>query len=356
MLCRSLLVMLMLAGSLCGAVAGGASKYSLNGTVADIKFGTHLSGPERTLEELEGHVVLVLRWCQGCPKVTACIPRIEQLHKEYEPQGLIVISMYKGEGDADDLREYLQKRGVTYTAQKGGKVEIYSGVTVLIPHVYIFDHTGACVYRGYANHEKTMNTLRDVMKRAPAPAFAKIKLARLQRLSDAMKAGRPPHSVFAEATKLCTHEDEEIAAEANLVVEALQDFGRRKLDLAAPLKKTKPAKYLETLGAIARDFRGMEAGKTARDTIAQLRKDEAFSKELRAYRMLEKLKELEGRLRPIRTAEGSDTTSERFRKKNAAALGSIAKGIRAMRAAFPDSSATAQAEELGEKYGIILPD
>jgi len=353
MLYRSLLVMLVIAGSLCGAVAGETSKYSLNGTVADIKFGTHIMGPERTLEELEGHVVLVLLWCQGCSKVTACIPRVQQSHKEYEPQGLIVIGMYTGEGDQ---REFLRNRGVTYTMQNGGEVAIYDGLTIMVPHVYIFDHTGACVYRGSARHEKAFNALRETMKRAPAPAFAKIKLARLQRLSDSMKAGRPPHSVFAEATKLSTHEDEQIAAEANLVMEALDNFGQKKLDRAAVLKDKKPQECLAALARITRDFRGMEAAKTARDTMAELRKDEAFSTELRAHQMLGKLKGLEKRLRPVRTAEGRDTTSERFRKKNAGTLGSIAKGIRAMRATFPDSSATAQAEELGKNYGIVLVD
>jgi len=353
MLYRSLLVMLVLAGSLCGAVAAGASKYSLDGTVSDIKFGTHIMGPERTPEELEGHVVLVLRWCQGCSKVTACIPRVQRSHKEYEPQGLIVIGMYTGDGDQS---EFLRNRGVTYTMQNGGKVAIYDGLTIMLPHVYIFDHTGACVYRGSARHEKALNALRETMKRAPAPAFAKTKLIRLQHLSDSMKAGRPPHSVFAKATKLATHEDEEIAAEANLAIEALNSFGQRKLDRAALLKETRPAKCLEALTAIVRDFRGMEAAQTARDTMAELRNDEAFATELRAHQMLGKLKQLEKRLRPIRTAEGPDITSERFRKKNAATLGSIAKGIRAMRATFPDSTATAEAEGLGKKYGIVLAD
>jgi len=353
MLYRSLLVMLVLAGSLCGAVAEDNSKYSLNGTVSNIKFGTHMSGPERTPEELEGHVVLVLYWRRGCPITTASIPRVQRWHKEYEPQGLIAIGMYLGDGDQ---HEYLRNRGVTHTGQRGGRVAIPTAGIIRLPHVYIFDHTGACAYRGNGNDQETVSALRDIMNRAPAPAFAKTKLVRLQRLSDAMKAGRPPHLVFAQATKLTTHEDEEIAAEAKLAVEALDSFGRRKLDLAALLKATKPAKYLEALTAIARDFRGMAAAQTARDTMAELRKDEAFATELRAYQMLEKLKGLEKRLRPIRTAEGPDTTSERFRKKNAATLGSIAKGIRAMRANFPDSTATAEAEKLGKQYGIVLLD
>ena len=356
MVYRSLLVILVLAAGLCGAVAGETPKFSLDGRLSDIKFGTHLRGPQRTPEELEDHVVLVHYWSLGCPIVEASIPIVRRWHQQYERQGLIIIGMNTDEQDPRKQEKFLKKKRVTYTIQNGGDVMIRDGMTIMLPHVYLFDHTGSCVYRGRADHAEAQDALRDTMNRAPAPPFAKIKLARLQRLSDWMKAGRPPYSVFAEATKLSAHEDEQITAEANLVMEALKNFGQKRLDLAAGVKEADAQKYLEALAAIARDFRGMEAGETARDTIAELRKDEAFGKELRACQMLEKLKGLESRLRPIRTTNGLDTTSELFKSKNVGILRAIASGIRAMRARFADCNATARAEELGRKYGIVLAD
>lgn len=356
MVYRSLLVILVLAASLCGAVAGETPKFSLDGRLSHIKFGTHLRGPQRTPEELEDHVVLVYYWSMGCGIVEASIPIVQRWHQQYERQGLIVIGMNTDEQDRRKQEVFLKKKGVTYTMQNGGDVMIRDGITIMLPHVFLFDYTGSCVFRGRADHGEAKDALRDTMNRAPAPPFAKIKLARLQRLSDWMKAGRPPHSVFGEATKLSAHEDEQITAEASLVMEALKNFGQKKLDLAAGVKEAEPQKYLEALAAIARDFRGMGAGETARDTIAELRKDKAFVKELRACQMLEKLKKLESRLRPIRTANGPDTTSELFRSKNAGTLRTISSGIRAMRAKFPGSNAIAGAEELGRKYGILLAD
>jgi len=152
--------------------------YGLNCTIADIKFGEHLSGPVLTPENLENHVVMVLYWSTGCPIVESAVPRVQRMHDEFEPQGLIVIGNFI-RGTVDEAESLLNRRNITYTNMRSGDVTVKDcDRPIMMPHVFLFDHTGKCIYRG--RQEEVSDILRRTMEAAPAPALAGCELIRLK--------------------------------------------------------------------------------------------------------------------------------------------------------------------------------
>jgi len=346
---------MLLVSAICGGAVGEAVEYSTDLTIENITFGTHICGPELTTEDLEGRVVLLVMWNIGCPKVTGWMPIAARMYERYKSQGFIVIG--QNSESINELNDYIRGKKYPFTIQWGGNVKMPDNAKFYIPHAMIFDATGKCVYRKCTYYTYTRDlqaALEKTLESAPPPAFANVEFEKLQPLSDELKKVVAPCKVYPQAVKLAASEDEAIAAEAKAAVQALDDYGTRQLKLASQKKEQRPQEYLDALAVIMRDFRGMEAEKAARDTVAALRDDEKFVAEMTARQVLEKIKQFESNLRPIRTRDGKDTSSEEFRKANAKVLSTITSGINAMRSKFPDTHATADAVEWGEGFGLTF--
>jgi len=57
-------------------------------------FTRWLRGPERSLEDLRGKVVLVRWWTEGCAYCETTLPGLEALRKRYGSRGLVVIGAF----------------------------------------------------------------------------------------------------------------------------------------------------------------------------------------------------------------------------------------------------------------------
>jgi thiol-disulfide isomerase/thioredoxin len=78
---------------------------------------------EGQLPDTKGKVVLVdffASWCEPCK---ASFPAMEELHKKYGPQGLVVIAVNVDE-DKKDMAEFLKKNPVTFTVVRDGSQKL----------------------------------------------------------------------------------------------------------------------------------------------------------------------------------------------------------------------------------------
>jgi len=328
----------------CAGSSGG--EWDLNFSIKDVTLGETVYGKPLTPQDLEYHVVLLEFWGMACPPCVASLPTLSKWYEEYKSQGLVVIGVHCQRGSNDALRSFVKQRGVTYTICADGNIRgaHFRG----IPHCFLFDSTGKCIYRG--SPFNALPALKEAVAKAPFAALGERELVKLKSISDALKRGMPPAKALKKALGLVSSEDEGMAEEAKFVVDSLTKWGEGLIENAKAKKDTDPAGCLAALHGIAKGFVGTEIGRAASEELADLKDDEAFQTELKASRMLEKIKALEKKIKT--TGPDEDTTSDTFRKRNYAVLKSIRAGVKALKKKYPDTRAAAEAGAIAGKYGL----
>ncbi|HUS58438.1 MAG TPA: TlpA disulfide reductase family protein [Planctomycetota bacterium] len=329
------------------AAAACAGDYNMDVKVTDVSFGKHISGPNRTAAELADRVVLVEFWSITCPPCVRSLSSLSQWQQENEGKGLVVIGIHCSQATPEQIKEVLRSKEATHSIFDGGTVR---GGTDFrgIPHVFLFDHTGKCIYRG--SPFQVSETMKEALAAAPAAAFAGVELVKLKSLADSMKKGALPATVLQKAQTLASGKEEELAAEAKLVVDSLTLWGQKRVEAALAMKDSEPVLCMASFQKIAREFSGTQIGKEASKNLTELKADTAFMNEIKAWQTLERLYALEGILKPVRGTDASAV--EKFRKKNQAVLMQMIAAIRGMKKNYPDSPATAAALKIAEAYDL----
>ena len=338
----------LLAAAICSyAMAEG---FNTNVTTKGLSFRDHVYGPAVKESDLAGHVVLVEFWGVNCGPCRESMPLLSKWSDKHSGDGLIVIGIHTQSATNTQIEELCRQRGVTYSIYAQGDVKggmDFNG----IPHVFLFDHTGQCIFRGHPM--EVYEKVKDALAKAPAAMLAGRELVKLKSLSEGMKKGMTPAAALKAAGAQVNSEDADLADEAKFVVESITTWGKKQVEGAKAGKDTEPLRSYNTLQKIAKDFAGTDIEKDASATLAELKADEQFMKEVKAWQALDKLKELEKQVRPIRAWDGPDIYSDKFKKKNAVVLGQIYQGVQMMRKNYPKCEATVEAVTIAEKYGMI---
>jgi len=338
------------------ALAAGKDvrEFDLNFKLSDIELGRTVLGDEWTIETLTNHVVLVEIWGINCGPCLASIPGMTKLQKQYGDKGLVVIGLQCHDFDDAAVKATASQKGAQYTVTNGGYLKGLGSIG--IPHCVLFDSTGKCVFRGSPTRTEgalLREKLQEALDNAPLAALGDRELKKLGSLAQALKAGMPPAAVLQKAKTLTLDPDPETAEEARFLVEALNNWGKMLAEIAMKNKDKNPIKCIEDLTDIVRKFGDSDIGKLAKQNLSSLRHDAKFQTDLKAYKLYLKIKEFDDKVVPVRTRDGEDTSSEKFIKKNFTQIKNILMGARMMRRRFPDSPATAMAQELAEKYEAL---
>ena len=105
---------------------------------------TDLNGKPWTLKELKGKVVMLNFWATWCPPCRKEMPDLENLYKQFEPQGLVILGI--SDDDPQKVRQFVQKEGTSYPVllDAGSKV---NGLLHIqgIPKTFVYDREGKIV-------------------------------------------------------------------------------------------------------------------------------------------------------------------------------------------------------------------
>lgn len=106
---------------------------------------TDISGKQVSLKDYRGKVVLVDFWATWCPPCRVSIPAMEELHKEYGPKGLQVLSISMDE-ETGLVAPFAREHGMTYPILLGAASDVSERYRVRgIPALYLVDQDGKLV-------------------------------------------------------------------------------------------------------------------------------------------------------------------------------------------------------------------
>ncbi len=262
-------------------------------TAAGIRLGGHVSGPQLGPDALRNRVVLLEFWGVHCPPCIAAMPKLEELHRQLGPAGLVVVGAHAQGGTAEAIRKTAGDLGVTFTIVEQARVEggmDFNG----IPHCMVFDHTGACIHRGspFEAHDKVAAAVRA----SPAMVLAGRSLAKLAGLEQTLRDEKTFGSVLKKVAGMKASSDPETADEAAFVAERLEARGREMLSQATGLKDSDPLAATAILQRCAAIFRGSDVGNDAGQLIREWKKDPAYQSVVKAGQHLTQLEAVRSRL------------------------------------------------------------
>jgi len=269
--------------------AAAAAEFNMGVTAAGIRPGGHVSGPMLTPESLTNRVVLLEFWGVNCPPCIRSMPLLEELHASLGSQGLVVIGAHAQGGTAAELRPQVAQLGSTFTILDGASVQ--GGMDFQgIPHCMLFDHTGACVYRG--SPFNVQDAVVTAVKAAPGAILEGRTLAKLPEFNSLLRDERNFTAVLKKARGLEGSGDRETAAEAQFVVEKLTGYGRRLLDEGLSAKEADPARAAHLVQRCSVVFKGSDLGTEAARVSGEWKKDKQFQAAVRAAQQLARLEQM----------------------------------------------------------------
>jgi peroxiredoxin len=119
------------------------------GVTAPLFSLTTPSGEKIHLADFRGKVIILDFWATWCPPCKEGIPHLNQLYREYRKDGLVVIGISLDRGGPEEVRRFLDQKGVEYITVMGNEevFQAYSGLPGLgkiqgIPTAFIVDREG----------------------------------------------------------------------------------------------------------------------------------------------------------------------------------------------------------------------
>jgi len=264
-----------------------AGEFNMGVKAGGIRLGGQVSGAAVTAESLRHKVVMLQFWGLQCPPCIASMPKLEALHQELGPAGLVIIGAHAQGGPADRLLAGVKELGVTFPIVEEASVDggmDFSG----IPHCMVFDHTGACIFRG--SPTDAAGSVAAAVRAAPAGVLEGRRLQKLAALEGKLRNESAFGQVLREVEAKLSAKDAALVEEARFVVEKLTGRGRAMLDEARDCRADDPCKAADLVQRCAASFKGCAIGTEATGLIREWKKDKAFVAACRAGQQLEQLR------------------------------------------------------------------
>jgi hypothetical protein len=277
------------------------------------------------------------------------MPHLVRWNYELSDFGLLIIGSHCQQASTETVKAKAQSLGVNFPVVQFANVKGAKGGGG-IPHCYLFDHTGKCIFDGHPSEAESK------LKLAVGKSLADISPEKtsfskgITPLLDSLKKGLAPMPILQKAIPMQKSTDTATAEEAKLLVARLTDAGQKSVAAAEESMKDDPVGAYNKLQKVPTTFKGTPVAAKATELLTELRKDKAVQTELKARPTLEAVKKIDAQLSPLSGKLDNAT----FKKLNAPTLKKLTATLQTMVKSYPDAPATQEALNIGEKYGVTV--
>ncbi len=307
----------------------------------DVKLGEHWYGPQWTVEDLKGRVVLFEFWGLKCPVCIAAMPGLVKLQAELKDSGFVVIATHVQDATQEEVVNFLRSQKADFMGTSFGQVP---GREVRgVPHAFLFNSSGELVAEGHPDVLKPK--VKELVASEPHWLAAGREYKKLKPLADSLKKtssyGPILKRLEGEAKK-----SGEAAEEAKYLLDNILNYGRRKLGEARRLE-TEDAFLADKLyNEISAGWKGSEVAAEASARLKELKQDKEFQQELKAsalaHHILARCENL--------VAQGGKINLDYGPNQKVAA--EVRAMVPVLKKKFPESKAAAKISEQLKSYGF----
>ncbi len=327
--------------------AAPESEFDLKFKITDVVLGTHVTGPKVTANELKGRVVLVDYWGVNCGPCRQSMPGTASLYSELADFGLTIIGSHVQDATPQQIKSVAGSLGANFSISIQSRVKD-AGVTG-IPHCFLFDHTGACIFRGLpANAEPA---IRIAVGKALVEGSGREKFSStVSATAQDMKKGRSPSQVLPRLVSL-QNTAGEVGTEAKALLGSITAIGQTKFEQAEGMIDSNPVGAFFLIEKLPVVYKGTDVAKKASAMLVKLKKEKSVIVEIAARPSLETVRKIEFQLDSI-LEENIGAKKETVLKANSQLVKQLKDKMSAMKKSWPDAKATEEALAVCEKFDI----
>jgi hypothetical protein len=273
------------------------------------------------------------------------MPHLVRWHEELGDFGLVVVAPHCQNVGREEVKATAARLGIRF--QVPDNVSIPNGERGAIPHLFVFDHDGKCLFEGHPNKAEAA-----VRQAVGGSLVAAAKLGTVPKplaaVVDGLKKGQSPRALLPKLLSLKSSGEKDTAEAAKALADAVLGFAQKRLDDAVAAG---PIDGYDTATRLAVTMKGTPVGTKATQTAAKLKTDKAVADELKVRPQLEKLRALAAALE---TAAGNAKlvpNTEAYKKAYAAQLKQADALYKQMQKTAPDAPATHEAGEIMDRIG-----
>lgn len=322
------------------------SKFNLKIKTDNIRLGKQLTGTKLTPADLKGKVVLLDFWGVNCPPCLAAMPGVAATNAELADFGLVVLGAHAQASTPEIITSVAASRGANFPILEGAGVTGGNDFQT-IPHVMVFDHTGACIFRGLpreAEHKARAAVGEMLVANAGRDKFAPALNGAISEL----KKGQSPTLVLPRIVSQLNG-TKDVAADAKALLDAVTAIGQKKYDQAVEKAESNPVEAFLLVEKVPAAYKGTQLAKDATALVTKLKKDKGVTAELAARPALAMVQQF---ATALAGQPGADKpTAPDFQKANMAILAQLKVKVAQMKKSWPDAKATAEALEIATRYG-----
>jgi thiol-disulfide isomerase/thioredoxin len=321
--------------------------FNMKVSTKDILLGTQVLGAKVQASNLKDRVVLFDCWGINCPPCLAAMPRTAELNSELGDFGLVILGAHQQGGNADDVRAVALKHRANFPILQNSFVRGAED-NKFLPHCILFDHKGACIFRGNPNAVEP--SMRKAVGAALVAAAGREKFSSsVEPIVKDLKAGKPPATILPKVAAMRNYTGD-AGVDAKALLAAMTAGGRKKLDAAVEKKDADPVEAFVLIEKLPAAYKGSPLAQEANDLLNKLRGEKAVQAELAARKFMENIKRIDQQL----GLGAEDPTKPEFQKSRAPILKQLKDKVTQMKKAWPDAPSTKQALAMAERYGVDI--
>jgi thiol-disulfide isomerase/thioredoxin len=216
-------------------------------------------------------------WCHTCKN---SVTEMTGLQNTYGPKGLIIIAISQ-DTSSDDARKFISERRVNYhVAMDNGASGIYS--VKHIPTVFVIDHHGQVVWRGYPWEKGFEETVKKVLAESPPPVTGGVHLGPYEKYRTQLLGGPGFAGAYRDIKAQAGNAANPDAAAAGSIITAIDTTISRKTNQARSLRYSDPGSAFRILAQLVKDYGDIPPVKPATDIITAMKTGREIEPELYA--------------------------------------------------------------------------
>ncbi len=329
--------------------------------------GSYVTGPEISLKDLRGRVVVVEFWGITCGPCIKGIPHTTELAKEYGHEKLVIIANQSWSASDKECKTTWEEHAKSQhvAVRNGGKLPGFTPTS--FPHAVIFDHTGKFLWEGHPGGmdriiadavknmpEKPETSADDSAKetdqaKKPEPIITASELKYFDK--DAQQINEQDRPITATLAKLRRAAEksarEEQLAEAKAILDTLSTWTAKQLADAQADRTSDPASAYVIAQKMS-DWLGRDELATPFNEMKQAFESDAAMMD--AIRSMSMLREVQALAKSI--GLDADPAAAIVDRANAKTLRLIARDLNKIISAWPDTEAGKQAKALLDQWAL----
>jgi hypothetical protein len=327
----------------------GDGQFSLKATRAEIEPGQTLVGTLPDKAQWAGRPVLAVEFPVRSGRALAAVSRLNALYADLEDFGLIAFGVETDGARPAAVEKIARVRGITFPLVADTDFGNRGGYR--LPHAYVFDHAGQCVFRGNpldAEAYARVAVGRAILARVDADLTDKAT----KPVADLLNQGAPMPQVFTKLADQMRTAPKDGGAGLKALQTELIAGAQKVLDAAKEKEKTDPVTAYFDAQRLTTAYHGTPIEKPAASLMTHLSGNPKVEREVRARGSLNGIKKLDIQL------AGKDLSFDPrlpdFREDNAALLKQLADAVDKLRKTYPGTRAADEAARLAERWDLAV--